>query len=92
MNHIRLFMALFASCILVMPALSMPDSGNCANKDKNLACSACHKLIAIEREGCHGPEMGPATDNAREQFVSYAKSPSWDTMAKISKAAVVKSP
>jgi hypothetical protein len=75
MNHIRLFMALLAACILIMPALSMPENGKCASSDGNLACSACHKLIADEKGGCQGqtPMMGPATDNAREQFCGLCK-------------------
>jgi hypothetical protein len=75
MNHIKLFMALLAACILIMPALSMPDNGKCASSDGNLACSACHKLIANENGGCHSqaPIMGPATDNAREQFCKLCK-------------------
>ena len=35
MNHIRLFVALVAACILVMPALSMPNNemGQDVNQD-----------------------------------------------------------
>jgi hypothetical protein len=70
MNRIRLLVALLAACILIMPALSMPDNGNCDSKHNNLACSTCHKLITNEKKGCENqnPMMGPATDNAREQF------------------------
>jgi len=37
MNHIRLFVALVAACILVMPALSMPNSGM-GQEQKQFGC------------------------------------------------------
>jgi hypothetical protein len=67
MKSARLIMALIAASILIMPAFSMQDHGKDCCCDQN-ACIACHKLMAIEKAGCCGPEMGPATDNAREQF------------------------
>ena len=67
MKSVRLLIALIAASILIMPAFSMQDHGKDCCCDQN-ACIACHKLMAIEKAGCCGPEMGPATDNAREQF------------------------
>jgi hypothetical protein len=67
MKIAKLLMALIVASIFVVPALSMQDHGKDCCCDQN-ACKVCHKLIAIEKAGCHGPEMGPATDNAREQF------------------------
>jgi len=75
MNHIILFIALFAACILVMPALSMPDSGNCANKNKKFGVFCIHKLIAIERGGCQGLKWDLQRITSGNNFVSYAKSP-----------------
>ena len=70
MKSARLLIALMAASILIiMPAFSMQDHGKekdcCCDQN---ACKACHKLIAIEKAGCHGPEMGPATENAKKQF------------------------
>ena len=69
MKLVKLLLAMIVASIFVMPALSMQDHGKCCNIDEN-ACKVCHKLVAIEKANCHGhgPEMGPATDNAREQF------------------------
>jgi hypothetical protein len=67
MKLVKLLLAMIVASIFVMPALSMQDHGKDSCCDQN-ACKVCHKLMAIEKAGCHGPEMGPATDNAREQF------------------------
>jgi hypothetical protein len=70
MKSVGLLIALIAAGILIMPAFSMQDHDkdhvNDCCCDQN-ACKVCHKLMAIEKAGC-GSEMGPATDNAREQF------------------------
>jgi hypothetical protein len=71
MKSLKLLIALIAASILIMPAFSMQDHGKDHGKDcccDQNACKVCHKLMAIEKAGCNGPEMGPATDNAREQF------------------------
>jgi hypothetical protein len=67
MKLVKLLLAMIVASIFVVPALSMQDHGRDCCCDQN-ACKVCHKLMAIEKAGCHGPEMGPATDNAREQF------------------------
>jgi len=45
MKHVRLLMALLAVCILMIPAFSMPDSGNALRDGKQEMDSQCQKPV-----------------------------------------------
>jgi hypothetical protein len=84
-------MALFAACILVVPAFSMPNDGTPTSGQN---CDQTHSMMGDKMpapQGCpcdkpamgpDGKQMPPMMKEWRLLWVARAASPQWDLMAK----------
>ncbi len=64
MKYIRFLMALLAVCVLVIPAFSLPDSGN--QMSKGQICPQCQKPIMCDNMGAnaqHNPASMMGNEN-----------------------------
>ena len=70
MSNVKILMALLAACILVMPAISMPDNGNpTIGQD-------CRQIPPMMGDGaqnpqgcpCQTPMIGPNGEDGKQKF------------------------